>query len=171
MRINCICKRVSFAIDVFLHPFPVSGRLLLGWGSDRRPDRRPVGRVKSAAGAADIFSGQHVASTLSTRNLRRTAMRRSLAALFACSLVVSCGGDDGGPTPGSINPPGPAPAPSNFSLRFFGTGAGDIDRVKIPLLNPNGISRLVNIGATDFTLEFWIKGANADNPTVQCTTG
>jgi hypothetical protein len=100
-------------------------------------------------------------------------MRRSLAALFACSLVLSCGGDDGGPTSGSINPPGPAPAPSNFSLRFFGTDAGDVDRVKIPLLNPNGTPRLVNVGATDFTLEFWIKGTAADNPTVpaSCTTG
>jgi hypothetical protein len=98
-------------------------------------------------------------------------MRRSLAALFACSLVVSCGGDDGGPTSGSINPPGPAPAPTNFSLRFFGTDAGDIDRVKIPLLSPSGTSRLVNVGATDFTLEFWIKGTRTDNPTVECTTG
>jgi hypothetical protein len=97
-------------------------------------------------------------------------MRRPLAALFACSLVAACGGD-GAPTTGSINPPGPPPAALNFSLRFFGTGTGDIDRVKIPLRNANGTPRLVNVGATDFTLEFWIKGAKADNPTAACTTG
>jgi hypothetical protein len=97
-------------------------------------------------------------------------MRHSLAALFACSLVASCGGD-GTPPNGSINPPGPPPAALNFSLRFFGTGAGDVDRVKIPLLNTNGTARPVNAGATDFTLEFWIKGTKLDNPTVACTTG
>jgi hypothetical protein len=97
-------------------------------------------------------------------------MRRPLAALFACSLVAGCGGDNT-PTSGSINPPGPPPATTNFALRFFGTGAGDIDRVKIPLLNTNSTERLVNIGATDFTLEFWIKGRAIDNPAAPCTTG
>src|SRR5262249_19854633 len=54
---------------------------------------------------------------------------------------------------------------------FFGTGTGDIDRVKIPLLDPNLNPRPVNIGATDFTIEFWIKGAQLDNPTAPCTAG
>jgi len=97
-------------------------------------------------------------------------MRRSLAALFACSLAAGCGGD-GTPPGGSINPPGPPPAALNFSMQFFGTGTGDIDRVKIPLLNSNGTARLVNVGATDFTLEFWIKGTKLDNPTILCTAG
>jgi hypothetical protein len=98
-------------------------------------------------------------------------MRRSLAALFACALVAGCGSD--GPPPGNAsNSPGPPPAATNFSLRFFGTGNGDIDRVKIPLLDPSTLNpRPVNIGATDFTIEFWIKGAQMDNPTVPCTTG
>jgi len=100
-------------------------------------------------------------------------MRRPLAALFVCSvsgLVAGCGGDDKAP-PGSISPPGPPPATLNFSMQFFGTGKGDIDRVKIPLLNPNGTTRPVNVGATDFTLEFWLKGAKLDNPSVPCTAG
>lgn len=98
-------------------------------------------------------------------------MRRSLAALFACSLVTACGGDGSAPPSGGIGNPNPPPATLNFSLRFFGTGTGDIDRVKVPLLDTNGTQRPVNFGATDFTLEFWIKGTKLDNPTVPCTTG
>lgn len=46
-----------------------------------------------------------------------------------------------------------------FALEFFGTGSGDIDRVKIPL-EPDGP---VNVGG-DLTIEFWLKappGVNA----------
>jgi len=97
-------------------------------------------------------------------------MHRSLAALFACALVAGCG-SDGPPPSNASNSPGPPPAATNFSLRFFGTGTGDIDRVKIPLLDPNTNPRPVNIGAGDFTIEFWIKGAQLDNPTAPCTPG
>jgi hypothetical protein len=97
-------------------------------------------------------------------------MRRPLAALFMCSLLAGC--DSGGPpATGVINPPGPPPAPAKFSLRFFGTGTGDIDRVKIALTSNSTTSRPVNIGATDFTIEFWIKGNKPDNPTPACTAG
>ncbi|MCS6910150.1 MAG: LamG domain-containing protein [Anaerolineales bacterium] len=48
--------------------------------------------------------------------------------------------------------------PGGASLRFYGNGVNDIDRVKIPLGNP---SRPVNVGG-DFTLEFWLK-ADANN--------
>jgi hypothetical protein len=94
-------------------------------------------------------------------------MYRSLAALFACCVVTACG--SGGPSNFSNNPPPPPPA-TNLSLQFFGTGGG-VDRVKVPLLDASGAARPVNIGATDFTLEFWIKGNVADNPTAGCTTG
>ena len=40
------------------------------------------------------------------------------------------------------------------SLRFFGNGVNDIDRIKIPIDNPN---RPADIGSTNFTLEFWMK--------------
>ncbi len=50
--------------------------------------------------------------------------------------------------------------PGGFSLRYYGNGWGDIDRVKIPIDSP---SRPVDIGAGDFTLEWWMKAALADN--------
>ncbi len=52
------------------------------------------------------------------------------------------------------------------SLRFLGTGTGDIDRVKIPLDAP---PRPVDVGATDFTLEWWMKAAPGDNAAGQAT--
>ncbi len=47
-----------------------------------------------------------------------------------------------------------------FSLRFYGHGVNDIDRVKIPLDNP---ARPVDVGATDFTFEFWLKANAGEN--------
>jgi hypothetical protein len=54
-----------------------------------------------------------------------------------------------------------APLAQSFqtSLRFFGTGSGDIDRVKIPLDNPH---RSVDVGG-DFTIEFWLKAVPGSN--------
>jgi Concanavalin A-like lectin/glucanases superfamily len=94
-------------------------------------------------------------------------MHRSLAALFGCALVAGCGGS--APS-GSIG--GPTPSPSaNHSLRFFGSAAGDVDRVKIPLLGAAAAPLPINIGATSFTIELWIKGTKADNNTASCTVG
>ena len=52
---------------------------------------------------------------------------------------------------------GPLPL-GGSSLRFFGTGSGDIDRVKIQLDAP---ARPVDVGG-DFTLEFWMKTASGN---------
>lgn len=60
-----------------------------------------------------------------------------------------------------------APTTSGTSLRFSGTGANDVDRVKIPL-DP---ARPVDVGAGDFTIELWIKGRLGDNPAAGCSTG
>jgi len=56
------------------------------------------------------------------------------------------------------------------SLRFFGNGVGDIDRVKIAIDAPN---RPANVGAADFTIEFWMKAVAADYPATPpaCTEG
>ena len=57
------------------------------------------------------------------------------------------------------------------SIRFFGNGANDIDRVKIRIDDPanNNPGPPADIGAGNFTIEFWIKGAAADNTnTVRC---
>jgi hypothetical protein len=63
--------------------------------------------------------------------------------------------------------PGPTPGPGARALRFFGTGSGQVDRVKIPL---NGNTK-ANIGAGDFTIEVWIRGNQADNqPAGSCGT-
>jgi hypothetical protein len=50
------------------------------------------------------------------------------------------------------------------SLRFFGNGVNDIDRVKI-LIDPPGPP--ADVGSTDFTIEFWLRsppGANTAGP-------
>jgi hypothetical protein len=55
-------------------------------------------------------------------------------------------------------------------LRFFGHGvaAPDLDRVKIALGNP---TRPVNLGATDFTVEFWLKATPGANQAGVCAPG
>lgn len=93
---------------------------------------------------------------------------RSLAGLFACCCVAAC---SNGTAPDVSNNPPPPPSATNRSMQFFGTGVNDIDRVKVALLNANSTPRPVNIGATDFTIEFWIKGTVANNPTPSCAAG
>ena len=66
-------------------------------------------------------------------------------------------------TPGA---PPPTPGPGARALRFFGTGSGQVDRVEIPL---NGKA---NVGAGDFTVEVWLRGALGDNGAGNsCSTG
>ncbi|MDX2167733.1 MAG: PQQ-dependent sugar dehydrogenase, partial [Deltaproteobacteria bacterium] len=60
----------------------------------------------------------------------------------------------------------PVAAPGGSSLRFNGTGSGDIDRVKIALDAP---ARPVDVGG-DFTLEWWMK-TSAGNSSGSCTPG
>ena len=55
----------------------------------------------------------------------------------------------------------PVSTPPGLSLRFNGNGFGDIDRVKIRIDNP---AVPADIGASDFTIEFWMKASLADNP-------
>ncbi len=54
------------------------------------------------------------------------------------------------------------------SLRFFGNGVGDIDRVKIRIDAPEVPA---DIGAGDFTLEFWMKAAPGENTASGCAAG
>jgi len=56
-------------------------------------------------------------------------------------------------------------AASAGSLRFFGNGVNDIDRAKIQIDNPadSNPGPPADIGGTDFTIEFWIRGSSADN--------
>jgi len=59
------------------------------------------------------------------------------------------------------NPPG------GFSLRFYGNGYGDLDRVKIPIDPPVP----ADVGATDFTLEWWMKAVPGENGSAACSPG
>jgi len=65
-----------------------------------------------------------------------------------------------------------APLAAQSSLRFFGNGVGDVDRVKIRVDDPADAlpGPPADVGAEDFTIELWLKGAAADNdaPAVSC---
>ncbi|HWQ12123.1 MAG TPA: LamG-like jellyroll fold domain-containing protein, partial [Roseiflexaceae bacterium] len=58
-------------------------------------------------------------------------------------------------------------AQGGFALRFYGNGANDIDRVKVAL----GPSRPVNVGATDFTIEFYLRALPGENTSGECVAG
>jgi hypothetical protein len=68
--------------------------------------------------------------------------------------------------------PGVAAAQS-YSLRFFGNGTNDIDRVKIRVDDPanSNPGPPADVGATDFTIEFWMKGSAAENTSGAVTCG
>ncbi len=83
------------------------------------------------------------------------------------------------PEPGPVTPPTAPPEPSlqadqltsvgaGFALRFFGTGSGDIDRIKIPIDAPGATA---DVGTTDFTLEWWMKADPGANNSGDCTIG
>jgi len=61
--------------------------------------------------------------------------------------------------------------PSRFLLRFYGNGWGDFDRVKIQIDDPQNGSLPVDIGGTDFTIEWWMKSIPSQNSSLACTTG
>jgi hypothetical protein len=60
---------------------------------------------------------------------------------------------------------------AGYALRFYGTGSGDIDRVKVNIDGPASQSSSVDVGATDFTLEWWMKANQSENTSAACTTG
>jgi cysteine-rich repeat protein len=57
---------------------------------------------------------------------------------------------------------------STLSLRLYGHGTGDIDRVKIPIDAP---ARPADAGAGDFTVEFWMKALPGENAAGSCVSG
>ena len=61
---------------------------------------------------------------------------------------------------------------AGFALRFYGNGVNDIDRVMIRVDDPatNVPGPPLDVGASDFTLEFWMNGALGNNarPAIQC---
>lgn len=61
---------------------------------------------------------------------------------------------------------------NNYALRFNGSGTNGIDRVKIQIDDPanSNPGPAADLGATDFTIEWWMKANAADNSagTVSC---
>ena len=69
-----------------------------------------------------------------------------------------------------------AMASATNSIRFFGgLSSNDADRIKIQIDDPanNLPGPPADVGVTDFTIEFWVKGTQADNPTgaISCGVG
>lgn len=65
----------------------------------------------------------------------------------------------------------PTPGQGGASVRFFGNGSNYIDRIVIPIDAPE---RPADVGATDFTIEFWLKsepGANTGSVTCNSNDG
>lgn len=62
---------------------------------------------------------------------------------------------------------------NEHSLRFFGNGTNDIDRVKVQVDNPsNSIpGPPVDVGASDFTFEWWMKAPPGENNAGPITCG
>ncbi len=97
------------------------------------------------------------------------------SSLLYLPLVVSSNQTPNPPTPTNTPIPPTAtpttPPPSNtYSLRFYGYGVNDIDRVKIPVINGN-TSLPINIGVTDFTIEFWLRFLFNQNQSTNCSEG
>ncbi len=92
---------------------------------------------------------------------RRDSIRRGSARAAAALLGIALGVVAG------------SAAAGGHSLRFFGTGTDDIDRVKIRVDDP--LTALpgppADIGGGDFTLEFWLKASAAENTAQPVTCG
>ncbi len=60
-----------------------------------------------------------------------------------------------------------------YSLRYYGNGYGDLDRVKILVDNPAGPnpSPAVDVGSQDFTIEWWMKALPGENAAAAVTCG
>ena len=79
--------------------------------------------------------------------------------IFALALVVLFGAAVGDT---------PLAQASRFSLRFHGNGANDIDRVKIRIDGPEVPA---DVGATDFTIEWWMKATPGRTSRVRSRQG
>lgn len=75
-------------------------------------------------------------------------------------------GGDGDAGPALDAGPDAGPAPEGHSIRFFGNGGLYDDRVRIPIDDPatNAPGPPVDVGADDFTIDFWVRSMPGDNP-------
>ncbi len=138
-------------------------------------ERKPAFPLPAMLGWTVTLMGLVLTSVaFSFRPLNALQPAQSLTPRAYLPLVMN---GQGQATPTPINTPTPSPMPTStpgattYSLHFYGTGTGDIDRVKIPMSNTLGISLPVNIGATDFTIEFWLRIVPGENASSPCTEG
>jgi hypothetical protein len=61
--------------------------------------------------------------------------------------------------------------PANFHLRFYGNAWGDYDRVKILIDDSQNGNLPIDVGNTDFTIEWWMKALSSENTSPSCTPG
>lgn len=100
--------------------------------------------------------------------VRRIHPRAVVVDALAVALALhgsACAGKPSGPGNGGGS--------ENRALRFYGNGTGDIDRVKIRIDDPanNSPGPPADIGATDFTIEFWMRATAAENGAGAVTCG
>ncbi|MFN0074305.1 MAG: LamG-like jellyroll fold domain-containing protein [Chloroflexota bacterium] len=92
----------------------------------------------------------------------RTIVPRAVLSLGLLWGLLSAGG-----TPSSgIAPPVSHASTDGFSIYFTGSGGSTADHVRVPLDGPAHTvwGSPADVGATDFTLEFWIKAYPEYNP-------
>ncbi len=101
----------------------------------------------------------------------RRRIRWTLLTILQPLLVVAAAACDGPAAPDGD--PAPRPQLSGSSLRFYGNGVNDIDRVKIPIDDPRTTNPgpPADLGAADFAIEFWVRGSRTDNATAAVTCG
>ena len=97
-----------------------------------------------------------------------TTPRHAFGAVGNYTVSVSAGTDTGRVAHRTVTVV-EAPPPGNYAIRLGGTGRNDLDRVKILVDDPATAfpGPPVDVGATDFTIEFWLRadrGANAAGP-------
>ena len=88
------------------------------------------------------------------------------AAVGIYTVTYQVTDDDGGNSPpANVTVTVVSPPITNYALRFFGNGVNDIDRVKIRIDDPATVEPgpPVDVGATDFTIEFWMRATAAEN--------
>jgi len=106
----------------------------------------------------------------SRRRLRLQRTATPFLLLLATLSFAGCAPPPSCPEqPSSVGAVGSA----GYALRFCGTGANDLDRVKVRIDDPDTSSPgpMVDVGATDFTIEFWMKALAHENRAGRVTCG
>jgi len=144
----------GFSSATVLNLFNAQGGIVanLGglWVTNGRP-RIPI----------NLVSGNQLTFTVPPTALSGAAFLQLLNPPF---MPFSTSGAD---PDGSFQLSVPTVARGGSSLRFFGNGSGDIDRVKLRL---DGPARPVDVGA-NFTIEFWMKASANANGSGACVAG